>query len=248
MTEAGDHRLAWLSCFLPGLCRLSISSRTKIGDELKTAGTLCAMSIVIFLSGCSGQLPAPSGGASASTLATPTAPASARPSQVVAAAVKEGTDSFPKGSAVCNDSITDSNPLNIATATLSSDGKNLSVLITLDSPYPVQHGRAFRVVMGAVQHQEDYVAAIEETANGGVMTSVTDSQSGNTIQVPTAAASITNQKVTAEIPTADFPRLAASFTWKVEALSSGQSVDICPNENTAGVRVWLGFPPRLIAQ
>lgn len=209
---------------------------------MKIAGTLCAIAITLVLSGCAGQTPAPSGGASASPMLTPTASASASPTQVAAAAVKEGTGSFPKGSAVCNDSLTDSNPLNIATATLSNDGKNLSVLITLDSPYPVHHGRAFRVVMGAVQHQEDYVAAIEETADGGVTTSVTDSQSGNTIQVPTAAASITDQKVTAEIPTADFPRLGAPFTWKVEALSSGQSVDICPNENVTGVRVWLGFP------
>jgi hypothetical protein len=161
---------------------------------------------------------------------------------LAAAGVKEGSASFPNGSAVCNDSLTDSNPLNITTATLSSDGKNLSVLITLDSPYPVHHGRAFRVVMGAVQHQEDYVATIEETADGGVTTSVTDSQSGSTMQLPAAAASITDQKVTAEIPTVDFPRLGAPFTWKVEALSSGQGVDVCPNENAAGVRVWLGFP------
>lgn len=150
--------------------------------------------------------------------------------------------SFLKGSAVCKDSLTDSNPLNIATATLASDGKTLSVLITLDSPYPVHHGRAFRVVMGAVQHQEDYVAVIEETTDGGVRTSVTDSQGASTIQVPAAAASITDQKVTAEIPTTDFPRLDAPFTWKVEALSNGQSVDICPNENASGVRVWLDFP------
>ncbi|MBW4095569.1 MAG: hypothetical protein HIU81_09435 [Acidobacteria bacterium] len=156
--------------------------------------------------------------------------------------MKEGTGSFPKGSAVCNDSLTDSNPLNIATATLSSDGKNLFVLITLDSPFPVQHGRAFRVVMGAAQHQEDYVATIEETSDGGVTTSVTDSQSGSTMQLPAAAASITDQKVTAEIPTAEFPRLGSPFTWKVEALSSGQGVDVCPNENAAGGRVWLGFP------
>jgi hypothetical protein len=159
-----------------------------------------------------------------------------------AAAVSPSAVPFPAGSALCNDSLTDSNPLNVATAKLSSDGRTLSLLITLDSPYPVHTGRAFKIAMGTVQHQTDYVAEIDENGSGGPKVSVTDGRTGHATPVPDAAATITDQKVNARIPTADLPRLGGHFLWKAEAFSSGQDVDACPDENSAGVRVWLDFP------
>ncbi|MGT2462871.1 hypothetical protein [Sinomonas atrocyanea] len=71
---------------------------------------------------------------------------------------------------------------------------------------------------------------------------MTDGRTGNAAPVPGAAATITDQQVTARIPIADLTCLGGHFLWKAEAFSSGQDVDACPNENSDGVRVWLDFP------
>jgi len=98
--------------------------------------------------------------------------------------------------------------------------------------------------MGRVQHQTDYTVSIKENAAGGVIASVSDEQSANTTQVPTRQASITDEQVTAEVPASGLTRLGDHFVWKVEALVNGAGYDICPNENSSGVRIWLDFPGR----
>ncbi|MGT2462902.1 hypothetical protein [Sinomonas atrocyanea] len=189
---------------------------------MKTARLLCAIGASVMLAGCTGpgttalpQGPSPSAAA-----------ASAQPA--AAAVVSPSPVPFPAGSAVCNDSLTDSNPLNIATAKLSSDGRTLSVLITLDSPYPVHTGRAFKITMGTVQHQTDYVAEIDENGSGAPTVSVTDGRTGNATPVPDAAATITDQKVTARIPTADLPAWADTSSGRPRPPPAGRTSTHAP--------------------
>lgn len=200
---------------------------------MRVARLLTMAGAAMLLTSCTAQIAAPTA-VQSGPLKTPS------PTSTPSAVMRPAP--FPKGSAVCNDSLTDSNPLNIATATLSSDGKALSVLVTLNSPDPIRAGRAFTVTLGRVQHETDYTVSIDQTATGTATASVTDAQDGHISQVPDARASITDEQVTAVIPASDFPRLGDHFLWKVEASANGTGYDICPNENSSGVRVWLDFP------
>lgn len=163
-------------------------------------GALCVITLAVMLSGCTAQV------VSTSEQAAPSSPAPSpiSGSQASAEAVQTAGP-FPKGSALCNDSLTDSNALNIATTTLSSDGQTLSVHIALDSPYPIHGGREFTVTMGSVQHQADYTVSVKETTTGGATASVTDEKAAQTTPVPAAKASITDQLVTAGIPMTSLP-------------------------------------------
>lgn len=210
---------------------------------MKVTWALCAITAAVMLTGCTAQV-VPAAEERSTTRPNATTPAPLAGTQASGQASGQKAGPFPTGSATCNDSLTDSNPLNIATASLLSDGRTLSVVVTLDSPYPIQHGREFRVTMGRVQHRTDYTVSIKENAAGGVTVSVSDEQAARTTQVPTRRASITDEQVTAEIPASDLPRLADHFVWKVEALAEGTGYDICPNENSSGVRIWLDFPGR----
>ncbi|MFK0072874.1 hypothetical protein [Arthrobacter woluwensis] len=212
-------------------------------NPMKVKWAICAITAAVMLTGCAAQVvPAPE--ESRSTRPDATTPSPHAGTQASGQVAGQTTGPFPRGSATCNDSVTDSNPLNITTSSLMSDGKTLSVVVTLDSLYPIQHGREFQVTMGRVQHQTDYIVSIKENATRGVTVSVSDERAGHTTQVPTNRASITDEKVTAEIPASSLPRLGDHFVWKVEALANGFGYDICPNENSSGVRIWLDFPGR----
>jgi hypothetical protein len=211
---------------------------------MKAARLLSLLSAVL-LTGCVAQTADPtaqSGTATQGAAAGTQSPTASPTPSALPLGSAVPASSFPEGSGVCNDSLTDSNPLNIATATLRSDGKTLTVLVTLDSPYPVHTGRVFTVTLGRAQHQADYTVSIAQLTTGGATASVTDSQDGHTTQAPGAQASISDRLVSAQIPASYFPRLSGHFLWKVEASANGNSDDACPNENSAGVRVWLDFP------
>lgn len=207
-------------------------------DWMKVTRALCTVAAAVLLVGCTAQEFLPTGKPSSSATPTPSSV-----TQTPATAADQMTGPFPAGSALCNGQPV-SNALNIATATLSSDRKTLSVLIALDSAGSIHSGREFTVTMGRVRHQADYTVSIEETAAGGATASVTDEQTAKTTQVATAQASITDQRVTAAIPTTYLPRLGDHFVWKVEALANGVGYAICPIENSSGVRVWIDFPGR----
>lgn len=213
---------------------------------MKTACLVGILGAALLVTGCTAQVVSPTSVPASAPVdeskTQPPGPSLSVRTPTPGTVVASGP--FAQGSAVCNDSLTDSNPLNIATATLSSDGKTLSVLITLDSPNPIKTGRAFTVTLGKVQHQTAYTISIDETETGAATAEVTDAEDGHVTQVPNAQASISDERVSAQVPAADFPRLADHFLWKVEASANGTGYDICPNENSSGVRVWLDFPGR----